>query len=106
MNSDMHAQLVDLLPAFALGCLDEDEAEWVSEHLIICAECRETFKTYQAVVEDLPLAGCTNAPPPQLRRRLLQKVNRQQEEGKEPNDAGDSGWPAVPRVAPIGASLN
>lgn len=107
MNSDTHTQLADLLPAYALGCLEEDEADLVTEHLVSCAECRESLRAYQAVVENLSLGGCCNAPPPQLKHRLLQKISRQRDDSTEPTSgAEDSSWPPVPRVAPIGAGWN
>ncbi|MHB1296086.1 MAG: zf-HC2 domain-containing protein [Anaerolineae bacterium] len=107
MNNDTHAQLADLLPAYALGCLEEDEADLVTEHLIACVECRETLRSYQSVVENLSLGGCCNAPPPQLKRRLLQKVGVQRDESAESaSGTGDSTWPPVPRVAPVGAGWN
>lgn len=72
MPDDSH--VVDLLPAFALGSLDADEAFQVEEHLLSCWICRRESRQFQAVAEELSLAVPPVAPPPAVRERLLQRL--------------------------------
>jgi len=46
----------DLLPAYALGSLDADEASHVEEHLLSCWICRNESNAFQTVAEQLSLA--------------------------------------------------
>ena len=60
MQDQVH--VYELLPAYALHCLDAEEASRVAEHLASCAECRAELLAYQTVAgrlalgEDLPSA--------------------------------------------------
>jgi anti-sigma-K factor RskA len=73
MASELH--VIDLLPAYALGCLDEDDLVRVSEHLAGCAECRVEWHAYQAVADELALAAPDVAPPDDLKARLMQRTD-------------------------------
>jgi anti-sigma-K factor RskA len=73
MNVDNH--VFELLPAYALDTLDEDEALHVSVHLVECTTCREALKKYQAVVDQLPLASAEFSPPPRLKQHILQSLH-------------------------------
>lgn len=68
------AHVADLLPAYALDCLDEDELIAVSEHLAVCAACRTQLRAYEATVGRLALAVPDVAPPPALKVRLLERI--------------------------------
>lgn len=68
--------VLDLLPAYALDCLEEAEAIRVSEHLADCVNCQAALVAYQKVVDELPLAAVESTPPPELREKLLTKVRR------------------------------
>lgn len=78
MSSDSH--ITQLLPAYALGCLDEADAVLVSEHLAACADCWAELSAYQAVVGDLALVILTAEPPPNLKRRLLEHTHSSRRE--------------------------
>lgn len=73
MNNTGH--VVDLLPAYALDCLDDDDLAFVAEHLAGCADCRQELAVYQQVADDLPLALAQTPPPPELKRRLMTSIN-------------------------------
>lgn len=66
----------DLLPGFALGCLDASEARQVSEHLASCEQCRAGLERYTWVVDELPLALEMSEPPADLKARILTRVRQ------------------------------
>lgn len=68
--------VLESLSAYALGCLDEAEDRLVSEHLAGCHICRTELQSFQAVADQLALAVPDVAPPAQLKRRLLERVER------------------------------
>lgn len=72
MSAEAH--IAELLPAYALDCLDEDELIAVSEHLAVCDVCRVQLRAYEATVGRLALAAPQAAPPPELRARLLERI--------------------------------
>lgn len=74
MDKNDHTEILELIPAYALGSLDAAEAEMVSRHLAGCAECRAKLAAYDAVVDMLPAAAPTQAPSPVLKKRLLDQV--------------------------------
>lgn len=80
MSNDVH--VIDLLPAYALGCLDEKEAVRVAEHLAACPQCRAALPADEALVGRLALAAPDAAPPAGLRQQLLDNVRA----------PGDSWW--------------
>lgn len=66
--------ILESLPAYALGCLDEAETRRVAEHLASCTLCRNELNLFQAVVEQLALTAPDAAPPPDLKRQLMDRV--------------------------------
>lgn len=72
MPDDMH--VLDLLPAFSLGSLDSDETSRVEEHLLSCLICRDESYAFQAVSAQLSLIVPSVAPPPDLKDRLMKRV--------------------------------
>jgi anti-sigma factor RsiW len=60
--SDEHA-IRDLLPGYALGCLDPEDEGAVRMHLPRCAACRAELESY-AIVVDLLAGGVPAAEPP------------------------------------------
>jgi anti-sigma-K factor RskA len=72
MSADQH--VLDLLPAYALDCLDEDEAIYVSEHLATCPRCNSELKVYQEIADSLPLAAPMVHPPASVKRKLMERI--------------------------------
>lgn len=66
--------IIELLPGYALGCLDEAERIAVSEHLAICSACRAEVRAYQAIVTQLALTVPEADPPPNLKQRLMNRI--------------------------------
>ncbi len=64
----------ELLPAYALGTLDNEELEQVVAHLADCSSCREELVGYEALVTELGMALPQVDPPPQLKERLLRSM--------------------------------
>ena len=61
----------DLLPAYALGSLDEEEQLQVSEHMAVCAICRAELQDFDQIVEDLPLAIVQSEPAGDVKNKIL-----------------------------------
>lgn len=64
-----------MIPAYALGALDSDERSFVEAHLNRCPRCLSVLDEYQRVAEGLLQAAPTEAPPAQLRDRLIRSLD-------------------------------
>ena len=71
MNETTHQEIIDLIPAYALGILEADEAAPVSDHLETCSACRGELAAYEAVTDTLTTAVPIVAPPADLKERLM-----------------------------------
>ena len=91
--------VLDLLPAYALGSLDADEADRVKQHLLSCWICRAESRTFQDVAEQLSFAAPIAAPSPDLKDRLFQRV--QPVRPQTPVQAQAERRPVVERLLPI-----
>lgn len=91
--------VLDQLPAYALGSLDADEATQVEEHLLSCWICRAESRAFQAATEQLSLAAPAAAPSPDLKERLLQRVERVRPQ--QPAPARVSRRPWLERLLPV-----
>ena len=74
MLNDLH--VLESIPAYVLGSLEEGEARLVTEHLAGCTICRKELESYQTVADQLLLALPETTPPAELKVRLLEKVQR------------------------------
>lgn len=77
--------VIDLIPAYALSCLDEDESVMVAEHLEGCQECQAELRAYQAIVDQLPLAVPQSEPSSQVKQVLLKRVEQAYPVDKQPS---------------------
>jgi len=68
--------VTELIPAYALSCLDEAESLQVAHHLASCAACQAELSRYEAVVEQLSLAVPEAEPAVDLKTRLLVQIER------------------------------
>ena len=66
--------VLELLPAYAISSLDSDEARLVEEHLRSCWICRDESHTLQMAVDELSFAASLTDPSPDLRDRLMQRL--------------------------------
>ena len=80
-NAD-HAQFLELIPAYALNSLDDEDAQAVRQHLAGCQACQAELAAYEEVVDALPLAAPAATPPltgpsPALKDRLMEQIQPQ-----------------------------
>jgi anti-sigma-K factor RskA len=66
--------VTDLLPAFALGSLEDQEREQVSHHLEICSSCRVEAQAYMDVTGKLALGVPQIEPPSRVKTELMRKI--------------------------------
>jgi anti-sigma-K factor RskA len=76
MYSEEH--VTELIPGFALDCLDEEEILQVTKHLSACEVCRRELRSYQAVVDHIPLAVRQVDPPARVKESLMERVRSTQ----------------------------
>jgi anti-sigma-K factor RskA len=69
MSADAH--VFELLPAYALDCLDEDDKIRVSEHLAACPVCQAKLRAYQDVADSLTLALPDDVPSMEVKHQLM-----------------------------------
>jgi anti-sigma-K factor RskA len=69
-----HEQIIELLPAYALDCLDEEELLLVAEHLNACADCQREVLSYQMAADQIPLALPQSDPPSAVKGRLMDEI--------------------------------
>ena len=69
-----HDQIHEMLPAYALGCLDEEEAELVSEHIATCTKCNGQLLEYRITVDAMAYGAPAACPPDSLQQKLMQRI--------------------------------
>lgn len=74
MSTNTH--VLDLLPGYVLDCLDEEDYILVTEHLAVCSECQAELHAHQAIADQLVLAAPEVAPSPELKHRLMKRIQR------------------------------
>lgn len=72
--SDHHA-IQELLPGYALGCLDTEEEKAVREHLEGCESCREMLASFRDVSDRLSLSVPMAEPPKALESRIMRRID-------------------------------
>jgi anti-sigma-K factor RskA len=104
MSDEVH--VLESLPAYALGALDETEAKDVRFHLAGCLICRTELQSYEGVAWQLALAGPDTAgPPPELKGRLLERVGRLQRAANDRPASASRGWLRLRPVWGVAAAL-
>jgi len=66
--------ITELLPAYALDRLDQDEAQAVAAHLEACASCRHELAAYQRAASQIALSAPLVGTPPGLKNRLMAQI--------------------------------
>jgi len=95
MEEDIH--VLESLPAYALGCLDEDEARLVAEHLASCHLCRTELGRFQAITNQLALAAPDVLPSSDLKTRLMERIQSLNQTRPQP-----ARWLLPGRLLPVG----
>ncbi len=75
MTQEIASHVIDLLPAFVLDALTDDEMSQVSEHLAGCPSCQNEFAQLQQVVDELSLAAVQSRPAPELKQKLMASIH-------------------------------
>jgi len=97
----------DLIPAYVLGCLDQDEAKAVQLHILDCLICQQEVKKFQLVVDQLPYAVRSCDPPDNLRENILlaaDKASRQNHFNRSRHSWYHKIWGARIAIAWVGAA--
>jgi anti-sigma-K factor RskA len=79
MSVELENHVTDLLPAFVLDILTDEETNQVVVHLAECPTCQAEFSRMQLVADDLPLALVQTAPPPAVKDKLMRTIRSRQE---------------------------
>ncbi len=64
----------DLYVEYILGSLSEPKTAELRRHLETCEECRANIEELQEVLHSIPLSLEPQAPPPDLKRRLMDEI--------------------------------
>jgi anti-sigma-K factor RskA len=70
-------EIHELSAAYALNALDGEQRQEFEEHLLHCADCRETVSLFQETAAALAYDVEMPSPPPALRRRILEQARRE-----------------------------
>jgi anti-sigma-K factor RskA len=70
------AHMIELLAAYALGSLDEEEAIQVAEHLATCPGCRAELLSYETIADRMALAAPDVTPRSELKQRVIGSLQR------------------------------
>lgn len=90
----------DLLPGYALGCLDAPEERQVTEHLASCEHCRAELQRYEWVAAELPMALEMSEPAPELKTRILTRARQSGQPDVQPLSAWQRLRESLQRSAP------
>ena len=78
IESENH--VLDLLPAYVVDALTDEETGRVAEHLAGCQTCQIELARLQQVADELPLALAQTNPPPRVKDSLLRAIRSRQVE--------------------------
>jgi anti-sigma-K factor RskA len=79
--------VLDLIPGYALGSLQEDEFRFVARHLEQCAACRAEFHAYEELMAGIATAEIPLVTAPaSLQQRMMQQVQRAPSPARAPHD--------------------
>jgi anti-sigma-K factor RskA len=83
---------LDLIPAYALGCLDKAELVDIEEHLAVCESCRQELKAYQKLADQLPFALAQTTPPPTVKDKLMERLAARKADRKDSAAEKPASW--------------
>ena len=75
----IHDDIQEMLPGYALGALETDEAARAEAHLASCTRCTLVLEEYRPVASALALTVPTVQPPHDLKARTIQRALARQE---------------------------
>jgi hypothetical protein len=74
MNANEHDRRLEEVAAYAIGALDPERVAELERHLADCRRCQEELRWLSPAVRALPEAVERQAPPPELKQRLMAEV--------------------------------
>ncbi len=77
----MENHVIDLIPEYALGCLEEGEKVQIGIHIEKCETCKEELLRYQGIVDELAEAIPLVEPPSNIRETIFRTVRDQEKHG-------------------------
>jgi hypothetical protein len=75
MNANEHDRRLEEVAAYAIGALDPEHVVQLQQHLAGCKRCQEELRWLSPAVQALPEAVERQAPPPELKQRLMAEVH-------------------------------
>ena len=99
MMEEMH--VLESLPAYALGSLDDSEAKMVAQHLAGCHICRSELQAFQEVAGKIALTAPQAELSGDLKPRLIERIHNLNQSQKRPER-----WHPSGRLIPIGAMVS
>jgi anti-sigma-K factor RskA len=75
MADKEQGHILEIIPAYALGSLETQEAESARRHLAGCVLCQAELSAYDGVVDVLALAAPDFEPSPALKGRLMERIS-------------------------------
>lgn len=70
-----HQEMLNNIPAYALGALDPEEAEVLANHIASCAQCQAELRVYQQTADHIGLGLSEQAPARELKERLFSQIS-------------------------------
>ena len=100
--------VTEMIPAYALDCLEREETLLVSEHISQCSACQAELAKYQQVVNDFPLAAPEAVPPAELKQKILRGLQPERETQRSTRTmpGRSSFWAWLQKSAPALAILS
>jgi anti-sigma-K factor RskA len=84
--------VLDLIPAYALGSLEAEEARQVQAHLLSCLVCRAEARAFEDLTAGLGLLVPPADPPSALKERLLGRLHSSSARTTLPERRAAPGW--------------
>lgn len=75
MSADFENHVTDLLPAYVLDILTDEETSLVAEHLTGCQTCHAEYQQLRLVADEIPLALVQTAPPARVKDALMSSIH-------------------------------
>ena len=69
-----HRDIIDLIPAYAIRALDEEEERLVAAHLTSCQPCQDELAAYEETVAQLAEIVPREQPGAHLKTRLMERI--------------------------------
>lgn len=96
-----HDEVVDDLPAYLLGALDDEGCEAMAAHLATCPLCQQEQARLEATIGALATVVPAADPPPALRDRLLDRLAAAEDGPPAPPPAPDAAASPEPIIRPV-----